>query len=136
MCKSFFWWIRRRGSVSFPWFAFYWSAFSIDHSFCSWIDLLCCLRFVPPENFNLAVLTLELDFIKRAGSRNEQVFNVWLQQVDFVVINLLLIRVVWTLELKLLMLLCLVDWCYCTCQATSEEVYKAGKVFHRASCAL
>ncbi|KAK2436751.1 cell division cycle protein [Trifolium repens] len=30
-------------------------------------------RFVPPENFNLAVLTLELDFIKRAGSRNEQI---------------------------------------------------------------
>ncbi|OIV94352.1 hypothetical protein TanjilG_21692 [Lupinus angustifolius] len=29
-------------------------------------------RFLPPENFNLALLTLELDFIKR-GSRSEQV---------------------------------------------------------------
>ncbi|KAK4259839.1 hypothetical protein QN277_006130 [Acacia crassicarpa] len=29
-------------------------------------------RFFPPDNFNLAVLTLELDFIKR-GSRSEQI---------------------------------------------------------------
>ncbi|XP_061356071.1 vesicle-fusing ATPase [Gastrolobium bilobum] len=30
-------------------------------------------RFVPPENFELALLTLELDFIKRVGGRTEQV---------------------------------------------------------------
>ncbi|KAL5054241.1 hypothetical protein RYX36_034923 [Vicia faba] len=30
-------------------------------------------RFVPPENFNLAMLTVELDFVKRVGSRSEQI---------------------------------------------------------------
>ncbi|CAI8618212.1 unnamed protein product [Vicia faba] len=30
-------------------------------------------RFVPPENFNLAMVTVELDFVKRVGSRSEQI---------------------------------------------------------------
>ncbi|KAI9096005.1 hypothetical protein K1719_026152 [Acacia pycnantha] len=36
-------------------------------------------RFIPPDNFNLAVLTLELDFIKR-GSRSEQIDAVLLSK--------------------------------------------------------
>lgn len=31
-------------------------------------------RFVPPEYFNLALLTLELEFVKR-GAKDEQVWH-------------------------------------------------------------
>lgn len=31
------------------------------------------VRFIPPENFNLALLTLELEFVKR-GAKDEQVY--------------------------------------------------------------
>lgn len=31
-----------------------------------------CFRFAPPDNFNLAMVTLDLDFIKKGG-KSEQV---------------------------------------------------------------
>ena len=33
-----------------------------------------CFRFVPPANFDLALLTLELEFVKK-GTKSEQVIN-------------------------------------------------------------
>ncbi|EPS63732.1 n-ethylmaleimide sensitive fusion protein, partial [Genlisea aurea] len=42
-------------------------------------DSVSVSRFVPPENFNLTLLTLELEFIKR-GAKEEQVDAVLLSQ--------------------------------------------------------
>lgn len=33
-----------------------------------------CFRFIPPDNFDLAMLTLELEFVKK-GTKNEQVYE-------------------------------------------------------------
>ncbi|KAJ6377169.1 hypothetical protein OIU76_026189 [Salix suchowensis] len=35
-------------------------------------DTISASRFIPPEDFNLALLTLELEFVKK-GTRNEQI---------------------------------------------------------------
>lgn len=35
-------------------------------------DTIACSRFMPPENFNLALLTLDLEFVKK-GTKNEQI---------------------------------------------------------------
>ena len=37
---------------------------------CVWFVI--CFRFIPPENFDLALLTLELEFVKK-GTKSEQV---------------------------------------------------------------
>ena len=37
------------------------------------IFFLDVYRFVPPQDFNLTVLTLELDYLSRAKARDEQV---------------------------------------------------------------
>ncbi|GLT52491.1 hypothetical protein SLA2020_258300 [Shorea laevis] len=42
------------------------------HAKVSTGDTIYVTRFVPPDNFNLALLTLELEFVKK-GSKNEQV---------------------------------------------------------------
>ncbi|GLT75622.1 hypothetical protein SLA2020_473290, partial [Shorea laevis] len=42
------------------------------HAKVSTGDTIYVTRFIPPDNFNLALLTLELEFVKK-GSKNEQV---------------------------------------------------------------
>ncbi|XP_042508745.1 vesicle-fusing ATPase-like [Macadamia integrifolia] len=42
------------------------------HARVSTGDTVSASRFVPPENFNLALLTLELEFVKK-GTKNEQI---------------------------------------------------------------
>lgn len=44
-------------------------------------DSIPVRRFVPPENFKLAVLTLELDYLSRAKARDEQVDAVIVAQL-------------------------------------------------------
>ncbi|XP_008792269.1 vesicle-fusing ATPase-like [Phoenix dactylifera] len=43
-------------------------------------DSICVSRFVPPDNFKLALLTLELDFVKGKTNRTEQLDAVVLAQ--------------------------------------------------------
>ncbi|KAI3889968.1 hypothetical protein MKW92_037270 [Papaver armeniacum] len=42
-------------------------------------DTITCSRFMPPENFNLALLTLDLEFVKK-GTKNEQIDAALLSQ--------------------------------------------------------
>jgi len=41
-------------------------------------------RFTPPENFNLALLTLEVDFLSRAKARDEEVLSTFDQKIYLV----------------------------------------------------
>jgi len=41
-------------------------------------------RFTPPENFNLALLTLEVDFWSRAKARDEEVLSTFHWEIYFV----------------------------------------------------
>lgn len=43
-------------------------------------------RFIPPDNFNLALLTLELEFVKK-GTKNEQVRGFYWDSHFLLVIN-------------------------------------------------
>jgi hypothetical protein len=47
---------------------FFVSVIAVSNFFC----IIFIFRFIPPEDFNLALLTLELEFVKK-GTRNEQV---------------------------------------------------------------
>ncbi|KAF9683574.1 hypothetical protein SADUNF_Sadunf04G0027900 [Salix dunnii] len=47
-------------------------------------DTVSVSRFIPPEDFNLALLTLELEFVKK-GTRNEQACR--LQTIDAVILT-------------------------------------------------
>lgn len=48
-----------------------------------------CIRFVLPEKFKLALLTLELDFAKAKANRTEQVyFSQYLSLMDFIPLSL------------------------------------------------
>lgn len=101
----------------------------IHHSTCISILFIfqLCLKifisfsFVPPENFNLAVLTLELEFVKK-GNRNEEVslFSLSLCLNFFIHLFVELIN-----DIKLLnvSLLGFVVRCCCTCTTHSEKVH-------------
>ena len=56
-----------------------------------------CFRFIPPENFDLALLTLELEFVKK-GTKSEQVI------IDFQSIIL-------SFNFMEGFILCLKNWC-------------------------
>ena len=56
-----------------------------------------CFRFIPPENFDLALLTLELEFVKK-GTKSEQVI------IDFPSIIL-------SFNFMEGFILCLKNWC-------------------------
>ena len=56
-----------------------------------------CFRFIPPENFDLALLTLELESVKK-GTKNEQVI------IDFQLIIL-------SFNFMEGFILCFKNWC-------------------------
>ena len=56
-----------------------------------------CFRFIPPENFDLALLALELEFVKK-GTKSEQVI------IDFQSIIL-------SFNFMEGFILCLKNWC-------------------------
>jgi len=59
-----------RRLICFLFFIFYFFSCSYELQFLivGWVKFL---RFIPPEDFNLALLTLELEFVKK-GTKNEQ----------------------------------------------------------------
>ncbi|CAL5390710.1 unnamed protein product [Camellia sinensis] len=56
------------------------------HAKVSTGDTISMSRFVPPEDFNLALLTLELEFVKK-GAKDEQLLNMFVWQVDAVLLS-------------------------------------------------
>ncbi|XLT86491.1 hypothetical protein HN873_008244, partial [Arachis hypogaea] len=51
---------------------FFFSMFFLNYSYFTFMIRGVVNRFVPPENFDLALLTFELEFIKK-GAKNEQI---------------------------------------------------------------
>ena len=77
-------------------------------------------RFVPPDNFKLALLTLELEFVKGKTNRTEQVR---------LFLEILIINVIcaWELEVWWMNTDCFAVRCCCSSSTTSKKIYWPGK---------